>query len=368
MSQLLRRFRALRRQLEIVVLELLVRMLRLRPRRGQHLIAAIAAVAVLAAVLTVSFLPRATARSGATHRQRAPQPPVSAEPSAPAPGLLSEQAFAGARRRAPATSPIQRLPQVDLNGLSVAGIPPAALTVYVTAARTTNRSDPACQVRWWLLAGIGLVESGHARSGGSASPQWNGIARPPIYGPRLDGSHGFGAIHDTDRGLLDHDRKWDRAVGPMQFLPSTWRSWGGTDRHGRMRDPQDIRAAALAAAGYLCAGGADLSQPEGMATAVYSYNHSFDYVRLVLSVAAKYAGVGPDALGVNKLPRDKPAKKKGRKGAATPAPSAAPSSSGGGAAPSPSPSSHPSSAPPSPTPSPSGPSIPPLPTPTSVFH
>jgi membrane-bound lytic murein transglycosylase B len=225
-------------------------------------------------------------------------------------------------------------------------------------------------VRWWLLAGIGLVESGHARSGGSVAARWNGIARPPIYGPRLDGRHGFAAIHDTDRGVIDHDKLWDRAVGPMQFLPSTWRTWGGTDKHGRIRDPQDIRAAALAAAGYLCAGGADLSQAQGMAAAVYSYNHSFDYVRLVLSVAAKYAGLNPDALGVNKLPHDKPAAKKGKAGATGASPAASPSASAGGssstsASPSPSSSSHGS---PSPSPSPSGPSIPPLPTPTSVFH
>ena len=368
MSQLLRHFRAIRRQLEIAVLELLARMLRFRPPRGPRWIAAGAAFAVLAAALTVAVLPRATARSASSHRVRAPQPPVTAEPSAPAAGLLSAEAFAGAGRRAPATSPLQRLPQVDLNGLSVAGIPPAALAAYVTAVRTTNRADPACRVRWWLLAGIGLVESGHARSGGSAKAKWNGIARPPIYGPRLDGSHGFAAIHDTDRGVVDHDKLWDRAVGPMQFLPSTWRTWGGTDKHGHVRDPQDIRAAALAAAGYLCAGGADLSQPEGMAKAVYSYNHSFDYVRLVLSVAARYAGLNPDALGVNKLPRDEPAKKHKKQKAAKPQPSAGASSSGGGAAPSPSPSNQPSSAQPSPSPSPSGPSIPPLPTPTSVFH
>jgi len=369
-SQLLRRFRALRRQLEIAVLELLARMLRLRPRRRSHWLAAALAVAVLAAGVTVAVVPRATARSESGARQQpTPLPTVMTEPSAPSDGLLSAAAFAGAGKRAPATAPLQRLPQVDLNGLSVAGIPPAALAAYVTAARTTNRSDPSCRLRWWLLAGIGLVESGHARSGGSGKPHWNGIANPPIYGPRLDGSHGFAAIHDSDHGVVDRDKKWDRAVGPLQFLPSTWRSWGGTDKHGRIRDPQDIRAAAMAAAGYLCAGGADLSQPQGMATAVYSYNHSFDYVRLVLSVAARYAGLNPDALGVNKLPHDKPTKKKTKKQSGPkPAPSAAPSSGGGGTGSSPSPSSQPPSAQPSPSPTPSGPSIPPLPTPTSVFH
>ena len=370
MSQLLRRFRAFRRQLEIAALELLASMLRLRRGLRPRWMGAAAVVAVLAAGLTVVVLPRATARSAANaHHRPAPMPTVVAEPSAPAAGLLSAAAFAGAGKRAPATAPLQRLPQVDLNGLSVAGIPPAALAAYVTAARTTNRTDPSCRVRWWLLAGIGLVESGHARSGGSAAPHWNGIAKPAIFGPRLDGSHGFAAIHDTDHGVVDGDKKWDRAVGPMQFLPSTWRSWGGTDKHGHLRDPQDIRAAAMAAAGYLCAGGSDLSQPQGMATAVYSYNHSFDYVRLVLSVAARYAGLNPDALGVNKLPHDKPAKKKQKgPGSASPAPSGAPASSGGGTGASPSPSSHSSSPSPSPSPSQGGPTIPPLPTPTSVFH
>src|SRR3954452_12455992 len=344
-------------------------MLRFRPPRRPRWIAAGAAFAVLAAALAVAVLPRATARSASSHRVRAPQPTVTAEPSAPAAGLLSADAFAGAGRRAAATSPLQRLRQVDLNGLSVAGIPPAALAAYVTAVRTTNRADPACRVRWWLLAGIGLVESGHARSGGSAKAKWDGIARPPIYGPRLDGSHGFAAIHDTDRGVVDHDKLWDRAVGPMQFLPSTWRTWGGTDKRGRVRDPQDIRAAALAAAGYLCAGGADLSQPQGMATAVYSYNHSFDYVRLVLSVAARYAGLDPDALGVNRLTHDKPAGKKAKR-SPSPSPSAAPASTApAGSSPAPSPSSKPSSSShPSPTPTPGGPSLPPLPTPTSVFR
>src|SRR3954471_21193054 len=177
----MRHFRAIRRQLEIAVLELLARMLRFRPPRRPRWLAAAAACAVLAAVLTVAVLPRATARSASSHRVRAPQPPVTAEPSAPAAGLLSAEAFAGAGRRAPATAPLQRLPQVDLNGLSVAGIPPAALAAYVTAARTTNRSDSTCRLRWWLLAGIGLVEPGHARSGGSARTKWHGSVGPPIY-------------------------------------------------------------------------------------------------------------------------------------------------------------------------------------------
>ena len=368
MSTLPRRLRAVRRQLEITGLELLAAVLRRRPRpswppRLPWVAAAVAVVAVAVALTTV-LLPRSTARSASAQRPADAGPALVADPTPPT-GVLSPDAFAGAAKRPAASAPLQRLPQVDLNGLSVAGIPPAALAAYVTAARTTNRSDPGCHLRWWLLAGIGLVESDHARSGGSTSAKWNGIARPPIYGPRLDGSQGFAAIRDTDRGALDGDKKWDRAVGPMQFLPSTWRSWGGTGAHGRMRDPQDIRAAAVATAGYLCAGSADLSQLQGLATAVYSYNHSFDYVRLVLSVAARYAGISPDALGVNRLPRDKQPTKKHPKGAAAnPSAKPSPSASGGGTSPSAAPSSG-GSHPPTPSSSPSsGPSLPPLPTPT----
>ena len=370
MSQLSRALRAVRRQFEIIVLELLAGVLAIGRRARPRWAAAGLAVAVLLAVLTAAVLPRTGAHSVSSHSRAGSTQSVGDEPSPPI-GAISAEAFAGAARRAPASAPLQRLPQVDLNGLSVAGIPPAALAAYVTAARTTTRVNPGCHLRWWLLAGIGLVESGHARSGGSTKARWNGIARPPIFGPSLDGKHGFAAIRDTDRGVFDRDKSWDRAVGPMQFLPSTWRTWGGADAHHRPRDPQDIRAAALAAAGYLCAGGADLSQPQGMATAVFSYNHSFDYVRLVLSVAARYAGLDPDALGVNRLPHDKPAGKKGKRSAnPSPSPSATPASTApNGGSPSPAPSSKPSSSNhPSPTPTPSGPSLPPLPTPTSVFR
>jgi hypothetical protein len=229
-------------------------------------------------------------------------------PPAPSPGL-DPLLFRAAAKRPPAAPVLARLPQVDLNGLSVAGVPRAALRAYVTAARVANREDQTCHVRWWLLAGIGLVESAHGRSGGSASAGWNGIARPPIYGPRLDGKHGYAAIHDTDHGTLDGDKRWDRAVGPMQFLPQTWQRWG-TSTNGHLRNPQDIRAAAVAAARYLCAGSADVSQPQGIATAVFSYNHSFEYVRLVLSVAARYAGIDPRSLGIDRLPHDKQKPKK----------------------------------------------------------
>ena len=348
------------------MLELVARALRVGQRRW---VAAIAAVVLLPSMAVAAALAQhASAHPG---KARAASTAPALQPTPPIPAATLDPAlFQAAARRAPAAPALSRLPQVDLNGLSVSGIPRAALAAYVTAARMEGRADATCHLHWWLLAGIGLVESGHARSGGSAQPGWNGIARPAIFGPRLDGKGGTAAIHDTDHGVLDRDRTWDRAVGPMQFLPSTWRRWGGSD-HGRVRDPQDIRAAALAAAGYLCASNGGLSDPQAMATAVYSYNHSFDYVRLVLTVAARYAGLDPNRLGVDRLPRDNPReKKKARKPAPRASTSSTPSSGPAAPAASPSPSATPaggSTPTPSAPPPGSGTSVPPIPTPTGTI-
>ena len=243
----------------------------------------------------------------AAHPKPSPTP-SSAESlitSAPADDLAE---FRALHQQPAAAAPIRRLPHVHLATVSVDGIPPVPLVAYHRAARMQAAATPGCHLQWWLLAGIGLVESGHAHSGGSTHVGWNGVARPPIYGPPLDGHHGFKAIADTDNGVLDGDKRWDRAVGPMQFLPSTWLRWGPSGHLDGHADPQNIRAAAVATAGYLCASGRDLSQPHSMALAVYSYNHSFRYVRLVLSVGARYAGMTPDQLGVNLLPKDHKAK------------------------------------------------------------
>jgi hypothetical protein len=205
-------------------------------------------------------------------------------------------------RRPAATAPKRHLPKVHLESVSAGAIPPVAAAAYLAAARAARASS--CDIHWWLIAGIGFVESGHAASGGSGDKRWDGVARPPILGPVLDGSGGFAAIRDTDNGSYDRDTTWDRAVGPMQFLPSTWETWG-LRADGHLGNPQAIRPAAGATARYLCASSPDVSSSAGMARAVFSYNHSFDYVRLVLSVAARYAGLDPSSLGVDDLPTDK---------------------------------------------------------------
>ena len=79
-------------------------------------------------------------------------------------------------------------------------------------------ADPGCDVSWTLLAAIGRVESNHGRFGGAQLGS-DGVSRPEIRGPQLNGAGAFAAIKDSDHGVLDHDKVWDRAVGQMQFLP-----------------------------------------------------------------------------------------------------------------------------------------------------
>src|SRR5690606_37908317 len=103
---------------------------------------------------------------------------------------------------------------------------------------------------------------------------------------------------DTDAGQHDNDTTWDRAVGPMQFIPSTWAVVGvDADGDGK-RNPQDIDDAALATAVYLCSGDDDLATTDGQRAAIYRYNNSNQYVDLVLGVATAYRdGVYTDLPG-----------------------------------------------------------------------
>ncbi|MGY1522783.1 lytic murein transglycosylase [Streptomyces sp. MN3] len=177
------------------------------------------------------------------------------------------------------------------------GIPATVLRAYRAAESSVARTDPGCRLPWELLAAIGKVESGQARGG---AVDGSGTTLGRITGPPLDG-RGFALIRDTDRGAHDGDTVYDRAVGPMQFLPSTWARWG-TDGNGDGRaDPNNIFDAALAAGHYLCAGERDLRRPADLDRAVLSYNHSRSYLRLVRYWLAFYSrGVHavPDGEGV----------------------------------------------------------------------
>jgi membrane-bound lytic murein transglycosylase B len=187
-----------------------------------------------------------------------------------------------------ATAPL--ISSAVLDSLKATGIPRRVLAAYIYAATTEDRQSPSCGLSWQVLAGIGYIESDHARSGGSANQNWLGIANPPIYGPLLDGQNGMAVIADSDHGVLDGSAAFDRAVGPMQFLPSTWQEYEVGASGQAAPNPQNIDDATLSAARYLCATGPDLRTPDGLIAAVYSYNHSFSYVSAVLSVAIRYAG------------------------------------------------------------------------------
>ncbi|WP_346129003.1 murein transglycosylase [Lentzea roselyniae] len=169
-------------------------------------------------------------------------------------------------------------------------IPLRAVHAYAAADLAMQREAPACRISWATLAGIGRVESRHGNINGSRL-QDNGLPTRPIIGIPLDGSPGLRAIRDTDGGRLDGDTTWDRAVGPMQFIPGTWNRWAKRAAgDGQPADPQNIDDAALTAARYLCGGGArDLGTGQGWWAAVMAYNNSVQYGQSVFSGADAYA-------------------------------------------------------------------------------
>ncbi|WP_233358807.1 lytic transglycosylase domain-containing protein [Thermomonospora amylolytica] len=118
---------------------------------------------------------------------------------------------------------------------------------YLDLYRQAARRCPG--LSWTVLAAIGQVESDHGRNAGRSSAG---------------------------------------ALGPMQFLPSTWRHYGvDGDRDGKadIMNPYD---AIPAAARYLCDHGAGRGG-RSLYDAVYAYNHAHWYVQKVLDLARAYA-------------------------------------------------------------------------------
>jgi membrane-bound lytic murein transglycosylase B len=168
-------------------------------------------------------------------------------------------------------------------------IPRRALHSYALAELRLRKLAPGCRLSWTTLAGVGRAESQHGQHEGGTL-EADGRPSRPIVGPVLNGSSGVKALRDTDNGRLDEDRRWDRAVGPMQFLPATWAKWSvRASGDGRPADPQSLDDAALTAGRYMCSAGGDLATPSGWWRAVLSYNASADYGRVVFSGADAYA-------------------------------------------------------------------------------
>ena len=203
--------------------------------------------------------------------------PVQAGAAAPAADAAQPSAQASAAGR-------QETAEVWLARVAAAtGIPARALRAYANADLTLAKVQPACHLPWTMLAGIGRIESDHGRYGG-ATLAANGDETRPIIGVPLNGA-GVANISDTDGGALDGDPVNDRAVGPMQFIPSTWRNWASDGNGDGLANPQNIDDATVTAGRYLCAGGRDLGTASGWWAAVLSYNNSVEYGQKVFSVA-----------------------------------------------------------------------------------
>ncbi|MBF8188369.1 lytic transglycosylase domain-containing protein [Nonomuraea sp. K274] len=102
---------------------------------------------------------------------------------------------------------------------------------------------------WTVLAAIGQVESGHGRNNGPSSAG---------------------------------------ALGPMQFMPATWKHYGVDGDGDGKKDIWSPYDAVPGAAGYLCANKAG-EGGERLRKAIWFYNHSWDYVNKVMGLAEAYA-------------------------------------------------------------------------------
>ena len=156
------------------------------------------------------------------------------------------------------------------------GVRPELVDAYTLALAL---APTECHISLSLLAAIGQVESGNLE--GQRIDSDHRVV-PRVLGPVLDGSP-YAAIPDTDSGKWDGNRKWDRAIGPMQLLPASWRTAGMDADGDGLRDPQNVYDAAGAAMVYLCDSGRDLGTRAGLEEAVLAYNHSRAYLKLVLA-------------------------------------------------------------------------------------
>lgn len=172
------------------------------------------------------------------------------------------------------------------------GISVVALKAYGAATLRAKEEFPNCHLTWNTLAGIGWNETRHGIYDGSifggSKLDDEGTVQPPIIGLQLNGE-GFAEVVDTDKGKLDGDREYDRAVGPMQFIPQSWSHYGVDANGDGKTDPQNIFDAAAAASRLLCDFDRDLATENGWTSAVRNYNQSDRYVRDVRDAAANFA-------------------------------------------------------------------------------
>ena len=172
--------------------------------------------------------------------------------------------------------------RVSRVGATVAdGMTTVAYAAYRHAADEVAAEQPGCGLRWELLSAIGKTESNHG--GGRLDAKGDSVV--PIIGIPI------GA--DTDGGTLDLDPARDHAVGPMQFIPSTWRTSGADGNGDGTAAPNNVFDATLAAGRYLCraAGALTLGTRDGVVRAILSYNPNLEYLQVV---GARYEALASD--------------------------------------------------------------------------
>ena len=188
------------------------------------------------------------------------------------------------------------LPRADLLGDR---IPRVALDAYLNAEALAPDIAAGCAVPWPVIAAIGRVESNHGRIHGPRRLAANGDVTPPIRGPALDGTRGTSAIADTDDGELDGDTTWDRALGPLQFIPTTWLELGRDGNADGIADPDNMYDAALTGAAHLCVREpGNYDDPVDLRRALIAYNRSSAYADDVLVWIDRYRDSSPEEIVV----------------------------------------------------------------------
>ncbi len=182
-------------------------------------------------------------------------------------------------------------PQLEraLVGQSVPGTDMSLVVIdaYFRASIQMAERRPGCGIGWDQLAGVGLIESRHGSFGGSTVGP-DGRTSNEILGPVLDGEP-FSAIADTDGGSWDGNTEWDRAVGPMQFIPSSWDIYGLDGNADGVIDPHNLYDAAYAAAEHLCRGFSGIQNDSVYRRSLLGYNRSAVYGSDVMAARRGYA-------------------------------------------------------------------------------
>ncbi|MBC2681995.1 hypothetical protein GSS87_06235 [Corynebacterium sp. 4HC-13] len=240
-------------------------------------------VALLAVIALVGFLVAAMTSKGHSSSERMPVPsdvpPAAAQP---APNINIHGSGRSALQLREWAEPLAEK----------TGIPVQALMAYGNAEVIARQTRPECGITWNTLAGLGYVETLHGTYDGQhygvSKLNDEGFAEPPIFGPQLNGGE-FARVEDSDHGKLDGDKEFDRAMGPMQFIPQAWETYGVDANGDGKSSPQNIDDAAAAAVRLLCDFHRNLATPEGWTKAIHAYNLSDEYVIKVRDAAANYA-------------------------------------------------------------------------------